>query len=1202
MTIKTRKYLIFLLSLICFTLAFMCFGLFAEHKTYASTSAEDVDYALVLTDYTLQTTSGLDSITDPNGKDISWDSKGVFMPKVAGDYILSYGGQNKILRVLRDNPEVSFVYESAFKTAYGTGEILTLPKATITSVIGNYDNYTVEINVDGELIANVHSSQINRYSLTITKSGNYVVSYKCTDNTSLKYSATDEHSFTVSNEPALFVNNFPSEISFGSLINIGAVYGIYNGTTYPAELIATLPSGGTEKITDISYTPTEKGEYKFTATVNMGGIVKTKEQTVNVVISSDSLLTKSYSIASTKSYVDLPNTSKVKGKSLYVQAQTNSAYTYYSKIIDLRNFDKNDSLINFIPYSDVDSTTSDEIKVTLIDVHNQNNQLTLKWWYIKSVSDFAYMSSYLNGKELGGIKNEDGAKAELRTYYGTVGFGCYFDSYNNGLSSRFFNLRYDYEENALYSLVDKGFYITGEGQTAYSSADSLDLIVDLNDPVMLGYANIWNGFTTGEVYLKIEFTSSQPTSAIYIESIAGEKFDQELLTNSRNDTCFIISSEYTELPDGAVGYKYTFPTIVKNMLFDTEVSVALFKGQTPVQFSGGFFVPAEAGEYKIVYSAKDNYGELIEKEFEFTVKTQPNTFIFDTPSNLDATLFTNYIIPEIPVLGGSGNFKVTKELYYNNLPMNSVNGAYFIDKVGEYKIVVTATDFLNYTDSREYVLNLDSDYISLELESNVIALRAGTPTVLPSASSFDFGINEAKDITLEIYAGSSLLKTFNDGEIYSYNVPENYSELKLIYYSAKGTARERVLEKFVKVLPKDYTQVSDFIITDEGITSLSLIEGIMFTATQDGKIKFPNALPADGLNFEFSVDHETLNNFDGVIIRLIDAKKSDLIVEFNFYDVGVTTGVAKVEVNQDGKLFSAKYSNANYKASTLYSGSSLETERRGYDGKAFYSFESYFDAMLGKLNASDGSEIASVSTLKDGRTFSGFTSGLVFVEFEFVGVKGDSKLFISKVANQAMSFNNEVKLISKNIDTMGPNLRYTDKMVNTRVIQNTEITVAASTAHDLIQSSCSSVKVTVTTPSGNRLISEEVLTESRKIILTEYGTYTIKYEASDYLEKKTTENFNIVVYDHKVPQITVNGTIESEYSVGTKISLPKAVVQDNYSENLTATIYVKTPSVNYEKVTTGSYTFKEKGYYLLVYSAEDSFGNLTRMTYTIFVK
>jgi hypothetical protein len=375
------------------------------------------------------------------------------------------------------------------------------------------------------------------------------------------------------------------------------------------------------------------------------------------------------------------------------------------------------------------------------------------------------------------------------------------------------------------------------------------------------------------------------------------------------------------------------------------------------------------------------------------------------------------------------------------------------------------------------------------------------------------------------------------------------------------------------------------------------MDGIVYTVTDTAKIKFPNPVPVDGLKLTYGIDAETMQNFDSFIIRLTDATNPNLIVEFKYFDIN-ENGSAKLEVNNDGKTYMATYSKDSYD-----NGSGYDSNRKSYVGKAYYLYESFYDATLNKLNYVNGNEMAAVSSLKDGRVFEGFSSGLVFVEFEVASLADtNSKLVIKTVSNQNMDYFIESSSAYADNDTTGPNLLFKDKMVNSRTTFNSKFTVSAAIAYDLIQSGSSYAKVTVKDPQGNKIINER-LTESTTITLNKYGTYSIQYEAIDSLGKKTISSFNVVVYDSEVPSIVVNGAIKQEYSVGETLKLPTSVVTDNHSQNLTAKIYLKTPSANYIALNGGQdYRFEEKGSYLLVYSAQDNFGNLRRITYDITVK
>ena len=145
---KNKKVLI-----VCASLAFTASLGLVLVKTQivdATTDSIDTDYALALTDYTIDNFENLNKITDPNGRELSPTQ--TLFPTVVGEYVFSYNGYNTSLIVLRDNPVVDFVFEYEIKDSYKLGDRVQFPLAQIDSVLSAYTNYTVTIKCDGEEI------------------------------------------------------------------------------------------------------------------------------------------------------------------------------------------------------------------------------------------------------------------------------------------------------------------------------------------------------------------------------------------------------------------------------------------------------------------------------------------------------------------------------------------------------------------------------------------------------------------------------------------------------------------------------------------------------------------------------------------------------------------------------------------------------------------------------------------------------------------------------------------------------------------------------------------------------------------------------------------------------------------------------------------------------------------------------------------
>lgn len=1187
MTYKIKRYLTILFSVIaisCFILASLSIFVVQDNFNIVKADSDSSsDYALVLTEYKLESTSGLEKIYDPNGEEVSFN-EGKFLLKIVGEYQLVYNGNVKTIQVLRRNPNVVFSYDKDINgLVYETGDILTLPKAHIESILGVYENYNVTLSREGQDVKTVHSSAIEDFSYVLMDGGNYSLTYTCTDSTSLKYTCSNVVNFAVKDNKAIFIKELPAEINYGESIDVGAVYGVYMGKTYPANVVINKPSGDTEVFNDIFYMPTEPGDYKFIATTDIDGEKIVKEQSVKVTIAASSLLTNFYSIEKMTAEVDLPSYSKVQGKSLYVEAQNNKAYVYYSKIIDLRKMTKDDAIINFLPYSDGSSGSRDEIKISLIDVHDTSNYLTVYWWYNKNVSTVSYTSVYLSGEEYGGMDNEKSTSTgELRKNYGAISWGCYFNSYNQGLKSRLFNIRYDYDENAIYSLTNN----------RYSSTDKLTKFIDMDDPELLGYSKVWDGFTTGEVYLKIEFSSSQSTSAIFIESICGEKLDYSKLENATNDSCFIVNSQEEILPDGVVGYYYNLPSYTVNEnLNNIVVTQKIYKGEEVVGVNLEVFKSTLVGKYKVVYSAIDNYGSLIEKTYNFTILQESKPINITLPESNDVDLYSYYTIPEIEVSGGSGTLKVKKELYCNGELITTDTGAYLIDKVANYVVKISVTDFNGCVGIDEYSLDVNYDYVSLILSREINAVRAGCKIEFPSFETFDFLTSSSLDKMLEVIINGQVVKAFTGDVAYLFNVPNDASTITLKYYAGKGTEREKVVEREVSVIKETINSMTDFIIYDsEKVSATMMREGAMFTFKQDASIKMPYALPVDGLKLGFGIDASSIN-FDNLIIRFTDAVDNGIVVDFKFYSI-VSGGSAKLEVNNDGRMFSA-----NYNVNQFYSYSEEDALRYDFAGKDYYYYECYYDGALSKLCYANGTELASVLTSKNGLNFAGFSSGLVFVEILAEGVTLDSNIILYTASNQNFSTTIE-SLGYEDHDTAGPNLLFDSKMVATsRHVLNSKIIVSMATAYDLLQQTSTDVKVKILDPQNN-VIFNNVIVDSFELLLDKYGIYTITYSSYDAVYNISNQIFTVTVIDNEAPVLDVESSVKAEYKVGNSITIPKATVDDESK----IMVYVKTPDAKYFSLSQGDkYKFESKGIYYLVYSAQDAYGNMARTVYTIKV-
>ena len=1166
-----RKLAICFLSLCLVSCAFLFY--FFNNKVYSQDALCD-DYALALTDYEVGT--GVIKVTAPNGENVQVNGGKIFLASV-GNYVIQYIAEEKTVGSLYDYPTVNFAFDETLKPQYAVGSSFRIPLATITSAIGSYNTYEVEIKCNNETLQTYKSGALQDEVFTVNKKGNYKIIYSCKDEYTLSYTATKTIKFSTNNDTLLVFNELPERISYGEEISFGAIYALSNSETYSAELKVTTPSGNTEKIEDITYIPKEEGTYIFTAFADVNGSLLEKSQTVDVIYSTRGIFTNLQAIGEVKEYQNLPSYSDKKGKSVFISAQNSNSSFYVSNLIDLTKL-KDTPLIEFVPYSDVDSLKSNTVRISLIDAYNSSNTLQIIWWYKADVSYESYITTMIRGKQYGGICNEKNSSfgnvrkdsySTLPYAYGTVAFGCNFNAYNNGLKSIPFNFIYNYDENALYTKTSQ-------------NDKNLTLIMDYDNTDYVSYSDIWNGFTNNLIYLKFEFLGDDPIMGAFIKSVCGKELNEEVLSEPKDENCFILNTD--NIPNKAIINKdFVIPTyIVNNLSKNTVVSVSVLKDGEEINnlINDGKFKASELGTYTIKYTANDKYGQEVVKTFEIEVIDGESIVIQDIKSKfLSTKIFDNYIIPDVSITGGIGNINIDKKVCVNDNVI-SQNGLAFIDQIGNYQLIVTATDYVGNIQERTFDLVVDYDYVSIKLNENIISLRAGVEEKLPDFETYDYLNQETPEKQIEVYdtKGNKIGQTLTAP--FKFSVPEGYDYLTLKYI-AKGKTRTTYKEFTVKVLPKTISKISDAILFDGSMVELT--NGVVFENDKTNNlVKFPKALPADNLKIIFGMFTASLENLDKITLTLTDAGDENLKVNFVFSDFNA--GVAKLVINNDGRAFKANFVSENVKKN-----------EKTYANEEFYGLTCLVDNVLLKLNYGTGKEIGSIIKDANGNTFVGFTSGLVFVEIKTDVKTGTTvKTIIKTVSNQVLS--------SLLPDNQGPNILYSKRMTDGRYVYGTKLVVSSAKAYDLIQSN-STVSVKITAPNGSVIYNGDI-DKDYELTLSQYGKYKITYTAQDGVATNT-KDYNITVYGDKMPEINVSQNINKQYNAGSTLTIPSATAKSkNGNEaSLNVKVYLIDSLGKYTTRTLGeNIELKQKGVYYLVYTVEDEFNNLSRISYRFTVK
>ena len=370
-----------------------------------------------------------------------------------------------------------------------------------------------------------------------------------------------------------------------------------------------------------------------------------------------------------------------------------------------------------------------------------------------------------------------------------------------------------------------------------------------------------------------------------------------------------------------------------------------------------------------------------------------------------------------------------------------------------------------------------------------------------------------------------------------------------------------------EIIMENYFQLTGF--TTRSAESDYLAFG---TATDNSTLTFVNPLLADDLSLTFLVN-TAKNRYNTINIYLIDASNSDTL-KFTYSQYGA---------------YSRFYIND---ASTGY------TVTSSFTSTIANEFQMYFDNELSSVMGSGDSNYINVNSTLDGKPFSGFADGYVYLMIELENVTGESEIWIRNINSQPMN--------STTIDRVAPRLTVLGD--HGGALPYGSDVVLNSIAYADVLDPNPSITLTVFAPDGtvvtskDGLLLEEVLPDNYTITLDRYGVYSVEYTIEDASGRSRTMSYDIIVDDGIAPEISV-GSIASTCKVGDVIVIPSVTVTDNETPAEEIGVYVEilTPIGRVEILPEGSNSFKADwaGTYTVYITARDAAGNIAIVEMTI---
>ena len=851
-----------------------------------------------------------------------------------------------------------------------------------------------------------------------------------------------------------------------------------------------------------------------------------------------------------------------------VTANSDGASFYYTNIINL--YELNDNLIEFEVLRNTEDGTRNysnvsSVEVSLVDVYDVKNSVSVVWKENTSWPTSSYMLVSCNGAEFG-RKNDtladsyevDGSRPKTGTVNHTNGFSeTLYTPYGVKMTHIPFSFRYDAQENQVFGNP--------------SSASTEYMILDVDDPVYMKNYPVFQGFTTGEVYVKVTFKDITEQGELVVTHIAGRELSDGELQTIKNDNLIGLTMDYdyydNALPNGIVGVNYILP--VPN---EYDEIMGKYEVETTVSFNGedcsvliidGVFCPDKVGEYVLTYSALDANGLQVTRVYDLTVNAnRESIFInFYEDAQENYALFSWIKAPTIFVGGGNGKLKEQSIEYRFNGEKITLNadGEFYASTLGKLEILVSATDEFGQTEQENFE-KLIQGIADLQLQSYIpYGLETGVDFTIPDFTAVDYTTGVARQMAKSVFV-NGVQKNIGD----TVRIDGN-NALLLEFYGDKGETSEIVKSYTIKAIEgaKSADMTGVFVAENGTITQDPYI---CYTFNSvDNEIKMPYAISAYFFNLRLSALPQTMN-FDYIDVCMEDSISAQCVKVRFLLENGITYLVLN---GKNGEML--KYEQL------------IKMDKGEYLGF-------YYNNEERTLLDSGYAEIATIFYDSNGETFLGFESSAIKVSIKAGKINGENpsgSIYLNAIGNQSFAYTSY-----EYGDATAPELSF-DKSLSarTRVGYNTEVLLPNAYPFDVLQYE-STIALKITSPNGKVVYEGNGNAYSFRV--TELGNYRIVYTVKDSWDNVRTYDYYVDTVDNCAPTISINGEYKAEYRVGDSVKPLPVTVVDDYSTSSAVKVRVFVLDTEFlsTEITNSTYTFTKQGYYKIIYYATDENGNV----------
>ncbi len=1131
-----------------------------------ATAAENpISYALAFHEYILLEYDEHTSVFDPFGERVEVQA-GKFTPLKEGEYLVKRGGVTNVIQVFLSVPVSTYDFAFTLKSGYSTNEMISLPTATVHSAITKEASYGVYVEKDGVLQKKLSAQDETCFQPT--EEGEYSIIYTYVDY--FGYISNERFTFTVTDAPVIAFDP-PESLQYGENVTLGKVYAYCGEEKTEATASVLAPDGTEVDISTGNFRVDKAGEYTFSFEAEIGGQSVQASYTAVCDVYTGGQFTAVRMAEEPVENAEVPEGFFDAGeKGVLLQANVTGAVYEYKNVVDLNAITREQNILSFAPYFADGQGYVDDLTVKLTDVYDKYNSISIQFKRSPFHNDYTYVTAEYAGRHYA-FDNENwvltGVNGPVKIgdkYF----FGGIMPKYWSMVGKHQFGNKFDmYSFTLDYAQREMILDLTSAGQSRY-------VLCDYDNPVWVGGEEYtWQGFTTGEAYLTIEFgTITGEGAAIVVTEVMGQKMNGSIVADTTPPS-FLFDVENVRLenmPYGVVGKKYRLPTAraLDAVCGETEVTRTLLKDGQPLTVDGEF-LPTSAGEYVVRYEATDLKGNTAKKEFTFSVYTEESKPQIELTLGEYETPVTGsyFALPSLSVQGVSGDYEVQTVLTYNGTEVAADEaGRIYLNQVGELCYAVTVSDWLGQTVEKQFTIPVDTEEITFTVPNRYGVVQVGRTLVFADALVNDF-VHGDEPITQTIFV--------NGAEVADkrYTVQSGDTELTVLYTVTCG--EKSASQSFT--LPV-YGDISSLFVTDaEYIVGGENEDEVRFNFTQNGNVALVNAVSHNLLKISLAVTEMQV------------AKAENFYVDLRLQGATYASESVFVRVRkQDNTQVSLQLNGTG--ASYLLKGSFTT----GTPFTFFYDCE----RRIFKEEVNEN-QIFRIANCENGDVFRGFTGGAAYFSCSVGGMTDGDRAQVRLVAisNETFSANFNV---GRDIITPVVSVPFNGEVL-TKTLHDRYV-IAPTKAYDVVQG-LFDVKVTVLAPDGSSVLSQ-VLDEAYTLSLSQYGRYTLYYETQEPLfTVKGSREIFIDVVDSVKPSITLDEELIKEATLGDVYTVVGGKVQDNVDSTVALRIVIYDSNYRNSYVQAGdTYRFVVRGTHKIVYFATDAAGNTQRIVHEIEVK